>query len=115
MLKRDVQDWMESDQKHRLIIFLDTFERLGKGIEADGGGYRWVRLLSSIPGTLWVIAGRVRIPWYNVIPVPVHLAEMEMEEADELLLKEGIEGEAIRKGIEKLTKCLPVYLELCAQ
>lgn len=115
MLEQDVRAWMESDQEHRLIVFLDTFDRLEKRIESGGGSYRWVRLLSRIPGTLWVIAGRVRVPWYNVIPVPIHLVEMERDEADELLLRAGIADAETRKGIEKLTKCLPVYLELCAQ
>lgn len=114
MLVQDLESWLDGNPRRRVIALFDTFERLGA--EADGrfGRYEWAQALTRTPGTLWIIAGRAKVSWENTIPYPAHMVDMNEEEADELLINAGVTDSGVREEIKRLTRCLPVYLALCA-
>lgn len=113
MLKKDITAWVDAHPGKRLVMFLDTFEKLGWASSDRRGRYEWVRRLSLTPGTLWVVAGRVRVPWENVIQFPVQLVELTHEEVVSLLDGEGITDTSLQYEIERLTRGLPVYISVC--
>ena len=113
MLKEDISVWLEEHPTKRLVFFLDTFEKLGWGSPDHRGRYEWVRKLSVTPGTLWIIAGRVRVPWENVIQFPIQLVELSHNEIVAFLTNEGITDKHMQDAIEKLTRGLPIYISVC--
>lgn len=113
MLKNDIASWLEEHEGKRIVFFLDTFEKLGWGSTDHRGRYEWVRDLSLTPGTMWVIAGRVRVPWGNVIQFPIQLVELTHQEVVDLLNSEGITDLEMQAEIEQLTRGLPIYVSIC--
>lgn len=116
MLAQDLKNWGcdKRNRGKRIVVLLDTFERIGGEMGRGFGRYEWARSLTSVPGTIWIIAGRIKVAWDNTVPGPTHLVDMSSAEADELLIGAGVEDADARKVIKRLTKCLPVYLNLCA-
>lgn len=112
-LKEDVEDWTGDHPDSKIIVFLDTFEKLGWANDELCGRYEWAKRLSLAKGTLWIVAGRMRVPWGNVLQYPVHLVEMTHGEADELLINGGVNDPEMRGAIEIMIGRLPVYLSLC--
>lgn len=117
MLVQDLENWGfdKRNRGKRIVVLLDTFERVGGEMSRGFRRYEWARLLTNVPGTIWIIAGRIKVAWDNTVPVPAHLVDMSSAEADELLIGAGVEDTDARKVIKRLTKCLPVYLNLCAR
>lgn len=113
-LKRDLERWIGTASGNKIVVFLDTFEKLGWGSGGSRSRYEWARKLTRTNGTLWVIAGRMRLPWGNVLQYPIQLVEMTDEEADHLLVACGVADPTLREEIKRLTGCLPIYLRLCA-
>lgn len=112
-LKEDVEDWTGDHPDSKIIVFLDTLEKLGWANGELCGRYEWAKKLSLARGTLWIVAGRMRVPWGNVLQYPVHLVEMTHCEADGLLIEGGVSDSEMREAIETMTGRLPVYLSLC--
>ena len=112
-LKEDIEDWAGDHPNSKIVVFLDTFEKLGWANGEFRGRYEWIKTLSYAHGTLWIVAGRMRVPWGNVLQYPIHLVEMTHQEADNLLVDGGIADSETRAAIEAMTGRLPIYLSLC--
>lgn len=117
-LSRDIEHWCsEGPGNGKLVVFLDTFEKVGwdggSGIRA--GRYDWARALTKTPGTLWIVAGRIRVSWCNVVCYPLQLVEMDEAEARALLEEKGVCDPAVVEAVVGRSGRLPIYLSLCAE
>lgn len=116
-LKKDISFWSEENKGSRIVFLVDTFESikwessLGDRASKD----RWMRVLTQAPATLWILAGRNRVSWENVVQYPLLFVEMNEDEAKEYLAKKGVTDQATVDKILKLTGCLPIYLDMCVE
>lgn len=113
-LKSDIEAWTGRNER-KLIFFLDTFEKLGwVAGEWRVGRYDWAKTISEAKGSLWIVAGRCRLAWRNVVRFPVQLEPMSLTEADELLVKCGVSDSELRSLAVEKAGGIPVYLIMLA-
>ena len=114
-LKEDIESWVERTNK-RLVFFLDTFEKLGwQNGGWMAGRYGWAKTLTQARGPLWIVAGRQRLAWENVVYLPLHLMEMSHDESETYLIQEGVEDSSMRDEMRRVSGGIPVYLSLCVE
>ncbi len=113
-----------SKTPRRLVVFVDTYERLWTGqahvtgpaaIRVDS----WVRRLAEeLPGVLFVILGRDQLRWPEIDPswAPVIeqrlLSALSAADADLFLRKVPIVQDDIRRHIVAASRGVPFYLDL---
>ena len=113
-LKTDIEAWT-SCKGRKLIFFLDTFEKLGwVAGEWRIGRYDWAKTITEAKGSLWIVAGRCRLAWRNVVRFPVQLEPMSLSEADDLLVKCGVSDSELRSLAVEKARGIPVYLIMLA-
>ena len=113
-LKSDIEAWT-SCKGRKLIFFMDTFEKLGwVAGEWRIGRYDWAKTITEAKGSLWIVAGRCRLAWKNVVRFPVQLEPMSLSEADALLVKCGVGDPELRSLATDKAKGIPVYLTMLA-
>ena len=113
-LKSDIEAWTGRNER-KLIFFLDTFEKLGwVAGEWRIGRYDWAKTISEAKGSLWIVAGRCRLAWKNVVRFPVQLEPMSSSEADDLLVKCGVSDSELRSLAVEKARGIPVYLIMLA-
>ena len=113
-LKSDIEAWT-SCKGRKLIFFLDTFEKLGwVAGEWRIGRYDWAKTITEAKGSLWIVAGRCRLAWRNVVRFPVQLEPMSLSEADDLLVKCGVSDSELRSLAVEKARGIPVYLIMLA-
>lgn len=94
---------------------MDTFEKLGwVAGEWRIGRYDWAKTISETKGSLWIVAGRCRLAWKNVVRFPVQLEPMSSSEADDLLVKCGVSDSELRSLAVEKARGIPVYLIMLA-
>ena len=119
----DVADWL-LEKKNNLVIFLDNYESLisattlqtPEQLKRDS----WLRgddgLISKLPNTLWVIAGRNKLRWNGEFAEEAeqHLIKaLSIEDSNSFLIKAGIVDENLRRQLFNMTKGYPLFLNLC--
>lgn len=117
-----------TNEKKPLIIMFDTYEKLVNEMSDKGnplGADKWIRgengLINSVPGVLWVIAGREKLKWERYDEtwkdtLEQHLlGKLDENDAFDFLGDVKIEDVELRRKLCKLTDCIPVYLDLCIQ
>jgi len=124
----DIKNYFNGEQheKKALVVFLDTYEKLvneAVGTYEERARDLWLRgegsdLMSIMPNTLWVIAGRSNLRWGgSYTRFPVHLEEkisaLDKNYAEEFLEKSDVESPVLREGIFNLTQGSPIFLTLC--
>lgn len=142
LFAQDICDWEEKTNA-KLVIFLDTYEKLGNETSADGVKRSWDLWLRNedetddkqpgiillIPYALWVIAGRNKLRWGGELGKELegeqtepesskrsnqHLIEaLSYADSNSFLQTAGVISQELRDGIIKLTGGLPVYLDIC--
>ena len=123
LLGLDIEHNMAS-KKEPLVIFLDTYEKLGAELENVRHAYvkdDWLKgddgLILNVAKVLWVIAGREKLKWAENDPewtdsLEQHLVESISEpDAVEYLEKAGI-PETLHHGLYERTHGVPVFLDL---
>lgn len=123
-LKKDIENWVVDDAEvygadagRRIVFMIDTFESLcwkdqtGYGLAKEA----WVKKLSRTQSTLWVIAGRRRVAWPNVVQFPIRFDRFDENEARDYLKLKGIVDEGVMRQIFDLSGMLPIYLDLCVR
>ena len=124
----DLKNNLEKAKKP-LVVFLDTYENLldvdramtTKGQPADSD--EWLRdgPVRSVPGILWVIAGREEIHWEKEDPEwaesirKLKLSAFSKEMTKEYLEKNGVGTAEIYDDIFEETGGVPGQLEYCAE
>ena len=115
----------EDCKKKTLVIFLDTYEKFvneAKMVFAERARDWWLRnkdkvLMTIMPHTLWVIAGRTNLQWgdtYLEIPVQdTKLFALPENYAKEFLEKSDVKSCELREGLYELTAGSPIFLTLC--
>ena len=124
-LGADVAHYLtHSTSPRRLVVFVDTYERLWTGQAHVTGPAavrvdNWVRRLAEeLPGVLFVILGRDQLRWPEVDPswTPVIeqrlLSELSAADADLFLRKVPITEDDIRHHIVVASRGVPFYLDL---
>ncbi len=121
---KDMADFTEN-LKTPFVIFLDTYEQLVN--ELSGGSDAkdkdlWIRdddgLVLTIPNVLWVIAGREKIKWNEMDEdwkenLNQHLlGELSNADTNYFLYEAGITDVELSSDIYKVTKGVPVYLDI---
>ncbi|MDR7870217.1 MAG: tetratricopeptide repeat protein [Tissierellaceae bacterium] len=106
------------------VFFLETYEKLIK--ELNSAGYflsndEWLRkgIITNNPGILWVISGRDMLKWKIdnnqsiQIDIEQHkLGDLSLEDSS-YFLKNAMVDEHFHEDIFKITKGLPLHLDLC--
>lgn len=103
-------------QNHRdrkLVILVDTFEHAWQRGVDDPKRFVWMESLTKVEDTVWVISGRQSVRWSNVIQYPLELVDFTEEESIAYLTQGGIEDEEIARGLHRVTKGIPLFLEMC--
>ena len=129
LFAQDICDW--ANDSTRLIIFLDTYERVSSAMinfgeldEENRPHDWWIRdnangrrgLLFLLPTTLWVIAGRNKLRWQGEADAALeqHLIKaLSEDDAHYFLTRAGVWSRELRDRIYRLTEGYPLYLDLC--
>lgn len=124
-LGADVAHYLShSPSPKRLVVFIDTYERLWTGQAHVTGPAalrvdNWVRRLSEeLPGVLFVLLGRDHVRWAEVDPTwaPILdqrlLSALSAADADQFLRKVPIDEADIRGHIVRASRGVPFYLDL---
>ena len=114
-----------SNQKDKkpLVFLFDTYEKFidyinyGNVVIVED---KWIQdIVASIPGIIWVFAGREYIrwdkydeEWKSVIKIN-ELTEFEFKDADKYLSEAGIDDPSLRSKLIYLTEGIPFYLSIC--
>ena len=133
LFARDLSDWL-NETNSRLVIFLDTYEKLTNDERDVKEHVKLVSLNKEVPadwwveeiilGTsriLWVIAGRSEIEKIGTEIEIVKgdslfpLAALEDNFANEFLEKSGVQEDDLRRGIVKATGGYPNFLNACVE
>lgn len=78
------------------------------------GRYEWAKTISEATGSLWIVAGRCRLAWRDVVRFPVQLEPMSLPEADDLLVKCGVSDSELRSLAVEKARGIPAYLIMLA-
>lgn len=78
------------------------------------GRYDWAKIISEAKGSLWIVAGRCRLAWRDVVRFPVQLEPMSLPEADDLLVKCGVSDSELRSLAVEKARGIPAYLIMLA-
>lgn len=92
----------------KVVLFFDTYEKLPED--------RWVRSLhDNLRNSLFVIAGRERLPWNDAEMNMEKMEELEERDAKNYLEKRGVEDEKDRDLIYRIIGGHPFGLGLSAE
>ena len=134
LLAHDISENMEriykkgKGRKEPLVIFLDTYECLVNEMASIGdpmNNDKWLRnsrngLIAETPYVLWVIGGREKLKWKEIAnwngSLEQHLlGDFSEVDARDFLRCSGIDDSELQKGLYRLTRGTPVYLDLCVR
>lgn len=105
-----------------VIIMLDSYESLvdvAANAYVAGESDMWLRaekygLIYSIPGAVWIIAGRNFLNWKIIENTDRHLiGQLEEEDAVQYFKEVGIDNASLRRDLYKLTDGTPAYMDIC--
>ena len=114
------------DSGEPFVVFFDTYEALVNELSGIGEPLKndqWIRdekrgLITNIPNTIWVIAGREKIKWEQFNSewkdaLNQHLlGSLSGNDTESFLCSAGVSDERLRKEIYTLTNGTPVYLDI---
>lgn len=113
--------------KEPLVFLIDSYQVLVNELASIGNPLdkdKWLRdeergLIVNIPNTLWIIGGRDKLKWEKINPdwtgsLEQHLlGSLSSIDCQNFLYQAGISDKELIREIYKLTKGVPLYLDIC--